>query len=129
MESIVIEIILCIMQLIQLALPLVFLGLFIGLISTLIIRDDLVTKAIIKNLSPSSTNKKNLIEPTRFWTDVNESLIKVPMLPTIRAKTMINYLQEFKNGQLKPLVKRLEDVEMRFSEIMHMSQRAWTAHK
>lgn len=129
MEFVVNAMILWVIWLIQSALPYLFAGSFIGLVTTLIIRDDLVAKTIANGLSPQFMTKKKAEEPTKYWTDLTESLTAVLMPPTVRAQTMINYLQEFKDDRLKPLVKRLENLEIHFAETIHMSQRAWTAYK
>lgn len=121
--------ILWIVWLVQLAMPYLFAGTFIGLVTTLIIRDDLVAKAIANELSPQFVTKKKVEEPTSYWIDLTESLTEILMPSTVRAQTMINYLQEFKDNRLKPLVKRLEDMEIHILETMNMSQRAWIAYK
>lgn len=106
-------------------------ALFVGIV-ILVIRNDLVSVAIARELhrqNPPVITVVDADEENDYWSNVVRQLIFEAVPPVVRIQMLINLLQKFKAEKLDPMDKRLKTVNLRMTRMMAKLRRARMAYE
>lgn len=109
-------------------------GVVIGIIVTLMFRDDLTAQTIASYGATDPTLEIDdadelLTAENRTWTVTAESLTDACVPASVALQVLVNRVREFQAKRLLPLEKRLEKVGRLLSAAVRAKRQAWTAHK
>lgn len=119
-----------ILELILTAISYLLMGALFAGLGILLVRDDLVAKAIANGLRPKKQAQRP-VEDTEenSWMYAVESLSSKGIPPVVCVQVLANRLRTFQSEMLTPLNKRLEMLQERLMEMMRTRRRTLIAHR
>lgn len=118
-----------ILELFLTSISYLLMGALFAALGILLVRDDLVAKAIDNGLRPPKQTPLVVDTMDNSWAYAVESMSEKGVPPVVCVQVLANRLRTFQSEMLVPLNKRLETLHKRLTEMMRTRRRASMAHR